>query len=267
MLERMERGNIDRDDVGLFEGWEATTARNLVRGIDERKNALIAAMHLDLLTYDRLGIKLSVNWGMPANLKATPTVPWATAATATPITDILVMKELGQTAYGENYNRLTIPRATFRQVAATTQFLALIPGLVGQPIAASAYQPLDVRMESFFSAMIGMTVEFEDKTFTEKSPAGVTSTTRVQPLTKVLLSDAADDKNNAAADFGNAVVIESIQSSLVGGPNTLGGKQHGPVAYWVGNADMNPPNVVGWGVARGFPRKFRKSMTAVLTVG
>jgi hypothetical protein len=263
MLVRMERGNIDRDEVGIFEGWETNIAANLRRGVDERKNALIAAMNLDLLTYDRFGIKLSVNWGMPSALKVTPSTPWTTAASATPITDVLTMKELAQTTYGEEYNRLTLPMADFRLVTATTEFKNLVVGIVGQPVTSTAYNTLDMRMQGFFSQMIGMQVEFEDKTFTEKSVAGVTSSTRVQPLGKVLLSNSNDDGNPGAMDFGNAIVTESIVAELTGAGN-IGGRQYGPIAYWEGS--LNPPNVVGWAVTRGFPRKNRKTSTAVLTV-
>lgn len=268
MLERMERGNIDRDEVGIYENWQVTVANNLRRGVDERKNALIAAMNMDAGTYDRFGIKLSVNWGMPSALKVTPSVPWTTAATATPITDVLTLKETAQTTYGEDYNRITLPLADFRLMVATTEFKNLVQGIVMQPLGATslAFNTLDQRMQGYAQQLLGMTIEFEDKTFTEKSGAGVTSTTRVQALGKVILGNAADDNNPGAMDFGNAIVTESIVASITGGPNTLGGRQYGPVSYWTSNDDLNSPNLIGWAVTRGFPRKHRKTCTAVLTV-
>lgn len=264
LLRRMGRGLVGRDESGMLEQWMVTIGKNLRRGVDERKNALIAAMNLDLLTYDRFGIKLSVNWGMPANLKVTPTVPWTTAATATPITDILTLKDFARTTYGERYDRVTMATSDFRLVVATTEFKNLIVGVMGQPVTATAYNALDPKNESWFSQMIGMTVEFEDKVFWEQSPAGVTASTRVQPEGKVLLSTKGDDNNGAAMDFANAIVNESMVSEIVGGNDTIGGETYGPTAYWEGG--LNPPNLICWGVARGFPRKQRKTCTAVLTV-
>jgi hypothetical protein len=112
--------------------------------------------------------------------------------------------------------------------------------------------------------MIGMDVVLEDKAYWEQSGAGVTASTKVQPDGKVLLGSKADDNNPQAMDFANAIVNESQVSAIVGGNDTLGGEAYGPIAYWEG--DLNPPGLTCWGVARGFPRKMRKSCTATLTV-
>jgi len=266
-LIRMQRGNVGNDEVGIFENYEATLAANLRRGVEERMNALIAAMQVDSLTYDRLGIKLSaVSWGTPAAYKVTPSVAWTTPATATPVTDILTLKEYAATTDGEQFDRVTMGLADFRLMTATTEFKNLIPGIVGQPIAATGYNNLDVRMTSFASQILGMEVEFDDKTFTEQAAAGTISTTRVLPLGKVLLSSKSDDKNPMAMDFANAIVSESVASDLINGAGTLGGQQFGPVAYYTGNENLNPPNVLAFAVARGFPRRHRKTCTAILTV-
>lgn len=267
-LTRMRRGNITRDEVGIFENWEVNTAANLRRGVEERMNALIAAMWMDSFTYDRLGIKLSaVSWGTPANYKVTPATPWTTAASATPVTDILTLKDTAANDTGEAWDRVTMSLSDFRLMTATAEFRALIPGLVGQPIVgATAYNNYDVRMQGFASMLLGMDVEFEDKTYTEQAAAGTISTTKVLTLGKVLLSSKSDDNNPAAMDWGNALVTETIAAGAMDLTSDLGGEQYGPVAYYTGNEDLNPPNIIGWGVARGFPRKFRKTAVGVLTV-
>ena len=179
MLERMERGNIDRDEVGVFEGWQATVAANLRRGVEERMNALICAMMLDNVTYDRFGVKLAVNWGTPSGYKVTPSVLWTTAATATPITDILALKEFAEIDSGQNFDRVTMAKATFRLMTATTEFKNLIIGLVGQPItAATAYNTYDQRLEGFASQLLGMDIEFEDKVYHEQSARSLLITQR-----------------------------------------------------------------------------------------
>jgi hypothetical protein len=265
-LVRMERGNITRDEVGIFENWEANTAANLRRGVDERRNSLICAMLIDSYTYDRLGIKLSgVSWGTPSAYKVTPATPWTNIA-ATPVTDVLTLKDFMANDVGEQPDRMTMPLADFRLMVATTEFRTLIPGIVGQPLAAANYNNFDVRMQGFASQILGMDIEFDDKTYVEQSAAGVITTSRVLPLGKVILGTKADDNNPAAYDWGNAIVTESIASGIIGNNATLGGVQAGPIAYYTGNEDLNPPNIIGWGVARGFPRKFRKTCVGVLTV-
>ena len=70
---RMRRSNVTADEVGVLEQYEVMLATNLRRGVEERMNALIAAMQIDSLTYDRLGIKLAnVSWGTPSAYKVTP---------------------------------------------------------------------------------------------------------------------------------------------------------------------------------------------------
>lgn len=267
-LTRMRRGNVTRDEIGIFENFEATLAANLRRGVEERMNALLAAMWMDSLNYDRFGIKLAnVSWGTPSAYKVTPSVPWTTAATATPVTDILTLKDAAANDTGEMYDRLTLALADFRLMTLTTEFRNLLPGLVGQPITgATAYNNYDVRMQGFASQLLGMDVEFEDKTYTEQSAAGTSSTSRVLTLGKVLLSTKADDNNPAAMDWGNAIVSETITADVMDVAIDLGGEQFGPIAYYMGNEDLNPPNIIAWGVARGFPRKLRKTAVGVLTV-
>ena len=181
------------------------------------------------------------------------------------MTDTLTLKDMAANDTGEQYDRMTIGIADFRLMTATTEFRTLIPGLVGQPLSATNYNALDVRMQGFASSLLGMDVEFEDKTYQEMSAAGTVTTTRVLPQGKVILSSKSDDRNSSAMDFANTIVTESVQESIVG-QGILGGEQYGPIAYYTGDSNMNPPNVIGWAVSRGFPRKIRKTCTAVLTV-
>jgi hypothetical protein len=88
------------------------------------------------------------------------------------------------------------------------------------------------------------------------------------PITKVVLSNTADDNDPLAWDFANSYVTESIVASLVPSESLgFGGPVRGPVAYPTINEDFNPPDVTYWGVQRGWPRKHDLTATAVLTVG
>jgi hypothetical protein len=255
-----------RGEVDMFTNWETTTARDLIRAIQERKNALICAMMLDSITYDRLGIKITGSWGMPSDLKSTPSTAW-TSTTATPITDILTLKSYAQQTYGETYDKITMTTPDFINMAATTEFKNLLAGLVNAPLASTAWNAYDPRMIKLASELLQCEIELENKLIFSQGEDGTQSNARVLPLGKVLLSNRADEKDPTAYDFANALVIEAQVAGLVGDPdNVAGGQVFGPFGYFTGNADLNPPNLTAWGVARGFPRKHRKTCTAVLTV-
>jgi hypothetical protein len=255
-----------QSDVDFFQNWETATAAKVIRGVNERKNMLICAMMLDNLTYNRLGVKVTGTWGMPANLKVTPSTLWTDPA-ATPITDTLTLKSVAAETYGEVYDKITMAQADFLNAVKTTEFKALMQGQVMQPLATTAFNSYDPRLQQYFMDMVGMRLELEDKTYTEQASNGSKVTSRVLPLGKVLLSVAADENDVTAYDFGSAVVVESIVAGIIGDPdNVPAGEQFGPFAYYTGNMDLNPPNLTAWGVTRGFPRKHRKTCTAVLTV-
>jgi hypothetical protein len=80
------------------------------------------------------------------------------------------------------------------------------------------------------------------------------------------LSFTGDDGQSSAYDFANGIVTESIVAPLIAGAPDFGGEQVGPVAFYNGNRELNPPDLRAWAVARGFPRKHDKYATAVLTV-
>jgi hypothetical protein len=255
-----------RGDVEMFNNWEVVAARDLIRGVNERMNALICAMLIDAVTYNRLGIQLSGTWGMPSDLKSTPSTAW-TSTSATPITDILTMKQYAMDTYGEVYDKLTLSHADFLNMAATTEFKQLLPSVISQPLATTAFNARSANMPEYASLLLKMEIVIEDKQITTQAANGTNSSARVLPLGKVLLSTKADEKDPTAWDFGNAVPTESIVAGLVGDPDNFPmGEQFGPMGYFTGNADLNPPNLIAWGVARGFPRKQRKTCTSVLTV-
>jgi hypothetical protein len=83
----------------------------------------------------------------------------------------------------------------------------------------------------------------------------------------VVLTSREFDGNAGAWDFANGTVTETMRGTV---PNLIGefeGEQEGPVAYYTGaDPNGNPPGLIGWGVARGFPRKHQKAASAVLTV-
>lgn len=268
-------GAIQNDEVGIFSNYESRMVDMLLLGVRQRMEALIVACALDGMSYNRLGIQMSgVTWGMPSDLKVTPSTTWDTAASATPVNDILGVKLIGRVRYGIEYDRVTMSTQAFRYMIATTEFQAkarqyLAPNVSYVNLALSS---LD-QQRKIGEAVLGMEIELYDARYWSQDAAGATTQAPYLPINKVILSYSGNDNNPNAINFANAVTTESIVSSLIGNQNgsamigQFNGPERGPIAYATGPKDLNPPNITYWAVARGFPRKWQLQSTAVLTVG
>lgn len=257
-----------------FEGWENRIIDSLLLGIRQRKEALFVAMLTDSYSYDRLGIKMTnVTWGMPADLKVTPAVPWTDAVNATPITDLLTVKQRAQVRYGIMLNRVTMSLSAFQLMIATNDFKNRVAFVLG-PNLSAAILPTQNNdyMRNLAQNILGMEIEFYDSRYWTQSESGALVSEPYLSINKVVMTDSGNDGRQGAWDFANGIVTESIVGTLAAGAGTnmigsLGGIQRGPVAYATIPQDLNPPNITYWGVARGFPRKHLKQASAVLTVG
>lgn len=268
-LARLRQNISGANDVRYFTDWENTLAESLVTGVRQRMNALICAMWLDASSYDRYGIKLTnASWGTPAALKANASVAWTVAnyATATPISDILALANtIAPDTYGETYNRITMSSQAFRYILKTTEYQNLFSGELRYSFGAGQMNMNDFGAHrQMVSNLLGMELEIYDGVFYERSNNGARSQVRYLPANKLVLSNTDDDNDTSAMDFANGIVTESVVSPLIG-HGGIGGESFGPIAYFTGNENLNPPDIVAWGVARGFPRKHRETATAVVT--
>lgn len=266
----MENGGMPRDQ-GLFSNYENRTIDGLLLGVRQRMEALIVAMACDGLSYNRLGIVMTnVTWGMPADLKVTPSVTWDTPSTATPVSDIWTVDRTGRVRYGQGFNRVTMSTQAFMYMIATTEFQNKARAFLAPNVSYTNLTLADLESQrGIASNILGKEIELYDARYWTQNPDGTLGSTPYLPITKVVLSNTADDNDPTATDFANGVTTESIVSGLapsemVGG---VGGPTRGPISYATVPGDMNPPNIVYWAVARGFPRKHRLQTNAVLTVG
>jgi hypothetical protein len=278
MLDRLRQNSLLRGELDILTNMQNRMMANVKYGVSLRKEVLKVAMLLDGYNYDRLGIKLSsVTWGMPSDLKITPSVAW-TSTSATPITDIQTARRIARVRYGVELNRATMSTSALQYAAATTEFQnqakLLGFGLAGFPAPAIPIQS-DAMIRQIFSRLLGggegggFTVEIDDRRYWGQDTAGLISSAPIQPINNVLLTSTANDGNTTAYDFANGIVTEGIVASFA--PVNIIGTipaGPGPVAY-VTTADpnLNSPGLVCWGVARGFPRKYSKPASAVLNVG
>jgi hypothetical protein len=234
-------------------------------------NALCAAMMLDNHTYDRLGVKLSGSFGAPADLKVTLAgadkwIP-ANVTTATPLADLEAIVQLAKVNYGKTYDRVTMSTLAFQRITETDEFkerLRLYLRIEPSMFAYGLYSQDNLR--AMFSQMTGLQLEIEDSQMRVREQNGGSTQSRYLPAHQVLLSFTGDDGQSSAYDFANGIVTESIVAPLIAGAPDFGGEQVGPVAFYNGNRELNPPDLRAWAVARGFPRKHDKYATAVLTV-
>jgi hypothetical protein len=263
-------GDIPGDDLSL----DATINRildALLLGVRQRREALLTAMLIDGLTYDRLGIKISAGWGMPADLKITVSITWDNASTATPVADLLNAKLIARTRYGIEYNRVTMSTTDFRYMIATTEYQNKAKQFIPAQLAFTNLQTLNLtQMQTLAEATIGMTIELNDGRYWSQDASGTPASYAFHPVGKVILTDSGNDNSDGVWDFANAVVTESLVSQVAGNGviGGLGGPQRGPLAYaTLANGQLNPPGLTMWGVQRGFPRKFMLQSSAVLTVG
>jgi len=268
-LQSIQAGGVDQG--GVFAGWEARLIDGLLTGVRQRMEALIVAMHLDAFTYNRLGIQTAGSWGMPSDLKVTSAVGWDTAATATPVQDILNLKRVASTRYGKVFNRAVMSTAAFNFMTATTEFQNRVRFYLPSSLS-SAVLPTQNASEMMPMAMnvLGLTtIDLYDYRYWSQNEAGAATSAPYLPIVSVILDSTENDNNANFHDFANGIVTESIVSSLVPSEmiGNLGGPTRGPIAYATAPDDLNPPNVRYWGVARGFPRRNQLQLNGVITSG
>jgi hypothetical protein len=282
MLSAMERirqtGGIANDDVGFFNDRYTKMVADAKYGVELRKEVLKIAMLLDGLDYDRLGFKMSgVTWGMYSDLKVTPATVWTNTA-STPLTDIASVRAIAKQRYGITLDRATMTTPQLRAMIATTEYQTQIKNvnlayLLGGSTPAAPLQS-DGSLRRMAELVIAdggepFTIEIDDRRYWLMAADGSKTSVRFHPNTKVLLTSTANDGNTNAYDFANCPVIESSLTGVF--PSSVVGTiapQRGTFGYTtLADASLNPPGIVTWGVARGFPRKHRNEASAVLSIG
>lgn len=241
---------------------------NILLGIRQRKESICVARILDGFSYNRLGIKMdNVSFGMPSDLKVTPSYPWTDHTNGDPVTDILSLKEIASVRYGIVYDRLTLPLSAFRHMIQCTKFqdqakLFLFPGF---SFANLAIQNTP-QMEELAKQVLGLKfIETYDTRYWSQDDGGQLASQRFWPINKAALTDSQSDGNLAVADFARGIPTEATVSNIA--PLPIIGKlpnTFGPLGYVT--AEHNPPQLTYWGVDRGWTRKMLLQESAVITV-
>lgn len=260
--------NPGASDADFFRDWESNTLYNLKLGLAQRVEVLLSAMMTDSFVYDRLGLKVSASWGMPAPLKVTVGTAWDNIL-ATPVTDILNLRRYAQVAYGQVWNRLTMSLAAFNYMISTTEFQnkAKLFMPLGFTMAGQYNTQNTDQMRDLASRVLdGIQVVLYDQMYWSQNEAGVPSMFPYLPITKVVFDSSANDGNRTVWDLANTTVIEAMVASL-GGQPIGAANAAGPISYATFPENLNPPNITYWSVQRCFPRKHVLQSNGVLTVG
>lgn len=252
----------------LFPSTESRIVDNLRTGVQFRMEALIIAAKVGGFSYDRLGIKMSnVNFGMPADLKITPTNPWTDPATGTPVSDVLVAKRVGQVRYGIEYDRMVLSLAAFNAAIATTEFQNKARLFLAPNVSYVNLSQADTNTQKNLAQNVfGMAIEIKDDRYWSENTDGTVSSAPFQPINKVILESSQSDNDASVIDFANGIVTEAVISRMPSSPiqGQLAANARGPVGYQT--SEHNPPSVTYWGVGRGFPRRHYMQATACLTI-
>lgn len=249
---------------------------NLLLGIRQRWEAMIIGMKLDSIHYDRLGVKIDAAWGMFQDLKITTAVPWTDAANATPVNDLWAVKLLGRRRYGKRYDRATMTTGAFQAMIATAEFQAKARSALAPNVSYAVIAPSNLQYQMTIAESItGMTIELYDGRYWSEDENGTRNSYNLLPTNRVIVEEKAADNDPSSCDLANAVTTESVVGT--GLPNTgnqmatggggFRGGMVGPTAYTYIPPNLDPVQMVLYGVARSFPRKWDQASNAVLTVG
>ena len=273
LLDRIELGLARATERSIFDNFIVNSYQRLLQGIEDREEMVICAMLEDNGVYDRFGVKFTgMTWGMPAVLKITVAVVWSTAATATPIADILAASQASVDRGGPRYDRITLSLQAFNYMIATTEFQNRVK--FGMDTTQAALLNLNYLSREdqigLMGRMLNMQIELYDAQTKVESVNGAKVNTRFQSANKVVLSYTGNDNNNAVWRFAAGMIKEKQVARLAGMDlgNTQGeAGEFGPFGYTtVADPQLNPPGLVQWAVDRGFPRKDDENANAVLTV-
>lgn len=262
-------GGIAEDPDNIVSDMENGILDALLLGVRQRMESICVARLLDGFSYDRLGIKLdNVSWGTPSNLKITVSNPWTDHTDATPVTDILTLKEVGKVQYGIEYDRLTLPQLAFREMIQCAEFQASARLFLAPNVSfVNLTIQNNEQMLNLAQNVLGFKViETYDSRSWSQAEAGSITSTRFWPINKVALTATANDNNRGAADFANGVPTEVTVANM-GALNIMGTLPRGargPIGYVT--AEHNPPQLTYWGCGRGWSRKHLLQESAVLTV-
>lgn len=253
----------------LFPYTESKIIDNLRQGVWQRIETLNVAARIGGFSYDKLGIKMdNVSFGMPSDLKITPTNEWTDHSAATPVADVMTSKRVGQIKYGIVYDRMVITLAAFNEMVACTEFQNKARTYLAPNVSFTNLNAADTEFQKNLAKnVLGLKeIEIYDARYWTETREGALESGPFLPLNKVILESTQSDNDASVIDVANGVVTEAIVSNIPGSriKGQLPMNARGPVGYTT--AEDDPASVTYWGVGRSFPRRHFRQATACLTI-
>jgi len=251
------------ESLRFLNDYKSTLADSLALGMKQRMNLEILQVMLGgkIETPARIGIKLDIPEELHIN------VEWSKPLTAIK-QHILNISE----KFGATYNRMTLGTPAYKKFIESDEVKeAFVDYRKANKIRFDEFisvyrdknnnvEPSDNIITMHFMPTVihketGMFVELYDATYSQRKNDGGIARVRVLPDNKVLFSDTSKDLQSMHFDYAQAIVTETIVApTILGKNNDIGGVAFGPIGYFTGNRQLNPPNMVAWAVTKGLPR-------------
>ncbi len=241
----------------------AQLAEGLIKMIYQRMESLII-QSLTGEEYTRTGIRLKFQ---PYNQTFVKT-DWSTT-NCDCLADMHPLIE-------QSYDRITLAEKALLHFAESESFQKLT-GKSGHALMVMKRQDYQELVRSSFKLK---EIEIYEGCFRQHNPENPKRPimSRIFPDDRILFTKIKND-NAKAFDWGNAIVTESIVTSIMENPFDTDG-EYSPIGYFTGEAKLNDKleiektndgddiiiNIRAWGVARGYPRIHDSSYSAVLHI-
>jgi hypothetical protein len=223
----------------FLDKWFDNLAENLAIGLRQRRNQLSVMYMLGASDFNNYGVVVRLDLGIPEGVHST--VESATFKNK-PLSVIRKHLRFIKRFYGATYDRMTLSSEALQDIVSTQENKRLNKTVGNTDHAVKE-----------LSKTLKLDVELDDSTFLQRSLGGETKEVRYLPANEILFSSKKNDNNPEICHFASTVCTESIVSSIFDDGKIKGGAQHGPIAYFTGNRDLNPPDIRAWAVTRGLP--------------
>lgn len=229
-------GAVARDRQALL-GIANRHIERRLQSVAITRGILLAGMACGDLSWSIGGyVVASLDFGMPASLKLTPTEYWidnagAANADATPITDLVALDEAAKALGGSPYTAIDMSRALHNAMLASTEYQTQAKALssvyqVGSLPVAGSEAAIELS-----SRVLGKRISIVDQTFEIEGLNGERTTGRYVPAKYVVAYREAEAATGAAYDFANCPITESAVAAMAGAAAFGGDVVRGPESY------------------------------------
>ena len=213
LIKEQEKSKLFRPRPGSRDVQTATdyvynVLRLLSEGVDDRIEMLRwAALSVGTMTYDKYGVKISVDWGIPAGNKKTASPVWSDVNNADPLQDIVDWNEILIAAVGSG----AVAAYCSTKVWGYLLQNAKIRNLIGYSQTGRGLGfPTKTQVMSFMLNGEGLPIMQYDAKFNEEAEDGTITLTRFLGDTKfVMLASASGLSPFGLGDVGMGPVPDA----------------------------------------------------------